>query len=223
MHFPSHETTSSAFTWASFLLATHPEYQSKLRDEIREALPHNPMADPAFPPSVDLASTLERLPLLNAICSETLRLYPTVPITIRRSMKPTTLLGRPIPRGTDIILCPWATNRLPQLWGPDAEKFKPERWISEDGKPNYTGGVDSNYAFMTFLHGPRQCIGQGFARAELRCLLAAFVGRYEWSLGMKEEDVVPGGVITIKPRNGLMLKLKEVGHWEGAPTSPHTS
>lgn len=81
----------------------------------------------------------------------------------------------------------------------------------EHGKPNYTGGASSNYDFMTFLHGPRSCIGQNFARAELRCLLAAMASRFEWTLDMAVEDVVPGGAITIKPQNGLHLRLKAVG------------
>ncbi len=85
--------------------------------------------------------------------------------------------------------------------------------ITGETKVNNTGGADvsaGNYANMTFLHGPRSCIGQGFARAELRCLLAAFVAEWEWELGMDERDVLPGGVITIRPVNGLVLRLRRV-------------
>ncbi|PNS15932.1 Cytochrome P450 52A13 [Sphaceloma murrayae] len=203
-----HETTSSAFTWTVFLLATYPDIQRRVRNEVRSVVSDDL--------SFDLASTLERLPLLNGIASETLRLYPTVPVTVRRSNRPTTLLSRSIPPGTDVVLCPWATNRLPSLWGPDADQFNPERWINAaDNTPNNSGGVDSNYAFLTFLHGPRSCIGQNFAKAELRCLIAAFVGRFEWELDMRVEDVVPAGVITIKPREGLRVKVREVQSWEG--------
>ena len=188
----------------------HPIIQTRLRDEVRQAIPTEALKDDNFSKSLDLASILESLPLLNAVSSETLRLYPTVPTTIRRAVRPSSVLSYPIPTGTDFLIVPFAVNRLPQLWGSDADQFKPERWISPDGKVNYHGGIESNYSFMTFLHGPRQCIGQGFARAELRCLIAAFVMKYQWELAMKEEDVVPGGVITIKPKNGLRLKLKAV-------------
>lgn len=58
------------------------------------------------------------------------------------------------------------------------------------------------------LHGPRACIGQGFARAELRCLLAALVSRFEWKLDMDEKDVVAGGAITLAPVYGLHVMLK---------------
>ena len=101
--------------------------------------------------------------------------------------------------------------------GEDAHEFKPERWLNKDGKANAKGGADSNYAFLTFLHGPRSCIGQRFAQAEFACLLAAWVGRYESTF---EEDSpisrgdfdIQGGV-TSKPKDGLWCKLKEVPGW----------
>ncbi|KIW06824.1 uncharacterized protein PV09_02504 [Verruconis gallopava] len=205
-----HETTSSALTWTCFLLAKHLDYQEKLRDEIKENLPPHVLSDPSF----DLATVLERLPLLNGVCNETLRLYPTVPITMRIAKRDTRLLGSFIPKGTEIMIAPWAVNRSRELWGEDACVFRPERWIDADtGRPNNTGGADSNYSLLTFLHGPRSCIGQGFAKAELRCLVAAFTWAFEWRLNMREEDVVPAGVITIKPEHGLHLKLRAIGRW----------
>lgn len=200
-----HETTSSVFTWATYLLAMHPNIQTTLRDETRQALPQFPN----IPPGADLSSILEHLPYLNGVLNETLRLYPTVPITVRVAVKDTTLAGYPVKEGSEIVLSPWLVNRYTELWGPEATKFRPERWIT-DGKVNNTGGVASNYAQLTFLHGPRACIGQGFAKAELRCLLAAFAAKFEWGLGMKEEDVFPGGVITIRPVNGMWLNLRAV-------------
>ncbi|KAK1760214.1 cytochrome P450 [Echria macrotheca] len=197
-----HETTSSVFTWATYLLSTRPVLQQALRSEILTAFP----SFPDVPQDVEIASVLEHLPYLNGILSETLRLFPTVPVTVRVAVRDTTLSGYPINKGTEIVLSPWQVNRYTEIWGPDATKFRPERWIV-DGKFDPTGGVASNYAHMTFLHGPRACIGQGFARAELRCLLAAFAGRMRWELDMAEGTVVPGGVITIRPVNGLYLRL----------------
>ena len=74
-----------------------------------------------------------------------------------------------------------------------------------------TGGAESNYAFLTFLQGPRSCIAQGFARAEFACLLAALVGRFE--LGLEEgKELLPGGGLTLKPIE-LRMKLKVVEGW----------
>lgn len=72
------------------------------------------------------------------------------------------------------------------------------------------GGAESNYAFATFLQGPRSCIGEKFARAELRALIAAFVGSFGMVLANPEEKVVVGGTVTSKPVGGMKLKLKPV-------------
>ncbi|KAH7151256.1 cytochrome P450 [Fusarium sp. MPI-SDFR-AT-0072] len=199
-----HETTSSAITWACYLLTKHPEYQAKLREEVRNGLPE----DLATNPTVDLAGVLEQLPYLNGIMHETLRLYPTVPLTMRQAIRDTRIGDQFIPEGTDIMVSIWYINRSEAIWGPDATEFKPERWITDDGKPNQNGGASSNYNFLTFLHGPRSCIGQGFAKAELRCLLATMVRSFEWTLAMDDKLVMPRGVITIKPENGMYLNLK---------------
>ncbi|QKD56741.2 cytochrome P450 4F4 [Fusarium oxysporum Fo47] len=139
---------------------------------------------------------------------ETLRLYPTVPTTIRHAVHDTRIGGQFIPEGADIIVSIWYINRSSEIWGPDAAEFRPERWIRGDGKPNQNGGASSNYNFLTFLHGPRSCIGQGFAKTEMRCLLATMVRSFKWTLAIDDGLVMPRGVITIKPENGMYLNLR---------------
>lgn len=173
------------------------------------------MPDGVAPESADeLSSTLESMPILNGVCQEVLRLYPTVPSTVRVTPKNTMLLDVPIPAGTQLILSPWAVNRNPQLWE-NADSFRPDRWIDTDEaghtKPNNTGGATSNYSILTFLHGPRSCIGQNFAKAELRCLVAAFTSVFEWEMADPNEDVKVAGVITTKPANGMHLRMKVIG------------
>ncbi|RWA04221.1 hypothetical protein EKO27_g10884 [Xylaria grammica] len=197
-----HETTSSSLSWASYLLAKHPHIQEAVRREVRQ--------ESLSSSTDDLAGTLERMPLLNGVVNETLRLYPTVPLTMREAIRDTTLANHRIPRGATVLVSPWMINRSPKFWGDDSTEFRPERWISDSGKANQTGGANSNYHFITFLHGPRSCIGQGFARAELRCLLAALLSSFKWELAMPEADVVAGGVVTIKPANGMHLRLQRL-------------
>jgi cytochrome P450 len=194
-------------TWAIYLLSLHPRYQTALRHEIRTSVPSPLETNDTAPSPTDIDS----LPLLNAICNETLRLYPTVPVTIRESVRPTTLAGTPIPVGTIVLLVPWAINRNPHFWGDNAHEFVPERWIGE-GKAN-TGGAASNYAQITFLHGPRSCIGQGFARSEFKCLLAVVAARLSWELRGPGEEVYPAGVVTTKPKNGMHIRVRAVEGW----------
>ena len=94
------------------------------------------------------------------------------------------------------------------LWGPDPEAFDPERWLG-----NNNGGAESNYSFLTFLHGPRSCIGQAFAKAEFACLLAAVVGRFEFVLENPDGEVKIQSGITNKPRDGVPVKIGAVEGW----------
>ncbi|PMD41152.1 cytochrome P450 monooxygenase-like protein [Hyaloscypha variabilis F] len=200
-----HETTSSALTWAVWLLATNPDWQTQLRDEIREHLPS--ITSTETPTDAEI----EALPILNAVINETLRLYPTVPITIRQATRDTYIGSQPIAKGTRVLLVPWAINRSKHLWGEEAEKFLPGRWL-QPGTAN-TGGAKSNYAQITFLHGPRSCIGMGFAKSEFKCLLAAVAGSFELKMADPNEKVWPAGVITTKPVHGMHLKMKKIDGW----------
>ncbi|KAH7175310.1 cytochrome P450 [Dactylonectria macrodidyma] len=176
-----HETTATAITWAMYTLARYPDVQSRLREEIRRELP-------SVDSDADITSQdIDRLPYLNAVCNEVLRYWAPVPITIRDTAHDTTIGGQVVPKGTLIMVSPWATNHDRSLWGANADTFDPERWISSDKTKAKSGGSNSNYAFLSFLHGPRGCIGASFSRAEIACLLAAWVGRFEFELRNPED------------------------------------
>ncbi|KAJ4272064.1 hypothetical protein NW762_000774 [Fusarium torreyae] len=210
-----HETTASAMTWAIYMLSRYPDIQSRLREEIRERLP-------SVDSDVEITSLdIDRMPYLNAVCSEVLRYYAPVPLTMRDAAYDTTILGHPIRRGTRIVIVPWATHFDHHLWGPDADQFNPERWLPSGGEGGAadrkaaSGGASSNYAFLTFLHGPRSCIGSSFAKAEFACLLAAWIGRFEFTLAnpeeMDEKKVEIRGGVTARPAKGMHVKVKVVG------------
>ena len=140
-----HETTATATQWALVALSQHPEMQTRLRDEIREILP-----------SLDedtrmTAELMDSLPYLHAVCSEVLRFHAPVPFTRREAARDTTICGQFVPKGTNIAIVPWAVNFSKELWGEDAEEFNPDRWLGE--KRKNSGGAESNYSNLTFLHG----------------------------------------------------------------------
>lgn len=200
-----HETTATAMTWAFYLLCLHPEVQMRLREEVRANLP-----------SIDdtetvTAASLDKCHYLHAVCNEVLRVYPPVPVTMREAGRDTSILGQYVPRGTKVILSPWAVNTATSLWGPDADKFNPDRWMGP-GKAN-SGGAESNYAFLTFLHGPRSCIGSAFARAEFACLVAAVVGRFEIKNADNDFKLAIKGGITARPKDGLAVRIKPLEGW----------
>ncbi|KAK8048549.1 cytochrome P450 [Apiospora phragmitis] len=209
-----HETTASAMTWAIYMLCLHPEVQSRLRQEIRENLPSMD-SDSSTVSSLDI----DHLPYLNAVCNETLRYYAPVPLTVREPMVDTVVMGEHVPKGTRVIICPWAINYSTELWGADAAVFNPERWLAKDehGNNKNKAASASNYAFLTFLHGPRSCIGQAFSKAEFACLLAAWIGRFEFELAVKreydEKNMLIKGGITARPAKGLHVHARVVEGW----------
>lgn len=226
-----HETTATAMTWGIYVLAKNPEIQARLRQEVREHLPSLVESGEEEGEEDRQISSLDidHLPYLNAVCSELLRYYAPVPLTLREAGAGAVLQGRKIPQGTRIVLSPWATNFDPNLWGADAAQFRPERWLSEgvgngggDNRPSMhaanSGGASSNFAYLTFLHGPRSCIGQSFAKAEFACLLACWVGRFEFALKNEEDRdekniSVKGTGATAKPEKGMYVYATVVDGW----------
>lgn len=200
-----HETTATALQWAVYALCKNPDVQTRLREEIRANLPSIENQQP-----ID-ATAIDNLPYLNAVCNEVLRFHPSVPTTIRVAVKDTTLVGKPIPKGTFLILAPEVLNHMDELWGEDADKFNPDRFMGP-GKAN-TGGAVSNYAFLTFLHGPRSCIGQGFAKSELACLIAAVVGRFQMELKYPDAKLEVREGATVSPKDGVLAKLTPLEGW----------
>ncbi|KAK3315641.1 cytochrome P450 [Apodospora peruviana] len=202
-----HETSAAALTWTIYLLAQHKDVQDRLRQETREHVPDG-LAHSAMD-----AKTLDGIAYLHAVCQESLRMYAPIPFTVRDADKDTTILGQFVPKGTMIILCPWAINYDHELWGGEhADVFDPERWM-QPGQAN-SGGAKSNYANLTFLHGPRSCIGQKFAVAELMALTCALVGRFEFTLpkgGEVIEEITDG--IVAKPRDGLKVLVNSGKFW----------
>lgn len=194
-----HETTASAMSWAVYLLCKNLEVQTKLREEIRANLDLNGEVNSA---------EIDRLPYLNAVLNETLRIFPPVPLTLRETAQDTTVQGHFIPKQTTIVICPWAINTSEHMWGPDAREFKPERWLGA-GRAN-TGGAESNYAITTFLHGPRSCIGKQFALAEFACLVAMLVGKFELEFENGDWELQIQGGITARPKGGLRVRLRDV-------------
>jgi len=169
-----HETSATAVTWGIYLLS-QPRYahiQNRLRDEIRANLP-----SPASGMEVT-ADLLDRLPYLDAVSKEIMRVYSPVPLVGRITQQDTDLLGVNIPKGTPVRLHMWAMNQARQFWGEDGHEFNPERWLA--GKERANGGATDSLAYLTFGHGPRGCIGRGFAIGENKAILAALIGSFDF-------------------------------------------
>ncbi|MBV9786787.1 MAG: cytochrome P450 [Chloroflexi bacterium] len=179
-----HETTSNALAWTVFLLNQHPRVAADLLDELDSVLHGEP-------PTLE---QLGRLPLLEGVIKESLRLLPPAGLGMRVAAEPTELGGYALPKGTTVIYSELVTHRLPELY-PEPDRFKPERWATINR---------STYEFLPFSAGPHMCIGWAFAMQELRIVLAMLMQRYRLS-------IVPGtklGVdIRMTPRPAMPMRI----------------
>ena len=156
-----HETTATALSWALYWLASRPEVQARLRQELLEARPA-----PEAPLEL---SALLRLPYLQAVCNETLRIHPVGMITFpRRLEQPLTLAGHQLEAGSVVIGCIYLAHRRPEVF-PDPERFDPERFLLDSFGPT---------TFLPFGSGSRRCIGMAFALFEMKVVLSELVGRF---------------------------------------------
>jgi cytochrome P450 len=185
-----HETTALALSWAWFLLATHPEAQSKLHQE----------ADRVLGGRVPSAADAARLAYTNNVIRETMRLYPPAWVMTRRAAERVEIGGYVVPAGSNIIVSPWVTHRDPRFF-PDPEVFDPERWSDEKVQ------AIPRFAYFPFGGGPRACIGNNFALMEAAILLAAVAQRFQISL-VAGAAVEPLPSITLRPSNGVPVRLQ---------------
>lgn len=177
-----HETSASALAWALYLLATHPDVQTRLADEA-QAL------GPDF-------STLSRLRLTRDVFREVLRLFPAVPMMVRENRKAEVMRERSVAPGAQIVLSPWHLHRHTRLWdNPDA--FDPDRWQRDE--------VPSG-AYIPFSAGPRVCTGAGFAMVEGAVLLAVLVRAFRFDV-VAGRRPTPVAHLTVRAQNGIWLRL----------------
>lgn len=200
-----HETTSTVLSWTLYTLSRFPAVQDKLRAEIRNALAEK---------SAELTSDeLSALPYLDAVCREILRFEPAVSATIRTSTfddeiplstpvtSPTTgkvFTSIPVKAGQVIFLPITAINMQTAIFGDDAAEFRPERWI-EGHVGEKQAGVGTFAHMMTFIAGPRSCIGYRFSLVELKAILTVLVDDFTFEEREKDMKIERRSAIVMRP------------------------
>lgn len=176
-----HETTSLVLTWGLYLLATHPAVEARLVDEVTSVLGERA-------PGPD---DLPRLVYTRMVLLEVMRLFPPVPAVTRAALAADAFDGIRVAAGQKIGLIPYVTHRLEEFWArPD--EFDPERFA-----PERVGAIDP-FAYLPFLRGRRECLGEPFALLEGVVALAMLVARYRLTR-------VDDGPIAIRPISTLRL------------------
>jgi cytochrome P450 len=127
-----------------------------------------------------------------------------VSITNREASVADVINGQKVPQGTVVFIPIAAITFDEEVWGPDVDTFNPDRW---DKLPETV----SNYNYLTFLAGPRSCIGRRFAEVEMKILLAALIQRLRFEEIVKGTKIEKQAMITTRPKGGKMfLKVSAV-------------
>jgi len=183
--FAGHETTANTLSWLLYLLASHPEVQKKLKLVIGKInILESPQND-----------------YINAVISEAMRLYPAAWMTERVSLRDDAFNGFSFPKGTIIIQFFYGLHRNKKHWNNESA-FDPGRFMFSH--PEKFKKVKN---FFPFGAGPRMCIGNNFAMAEMAIILHEFLSRFE----IFPTNLIPGmwPLITLRPHK-LVLDIKRI-------------
>jgi cytochrome P450 len=137
------------------------------------------------------------------VIDETLRLYPPTWLLTRTLVGPDTLGDYDLPAGATVALSPYVTHRHPEFW-PNAESFDPERFHSE------TVAGRHKFAYVPFLSGPRQCIGNNVALMEMQMVLPMILQRFHVS-AIPGYPVAPVAKATLRPGPRQWMEVRRVG------------
>lgn len=190
IYIAAHETNTAALTWTLFLLSQHPKILSRLVDELEGELHGDAPRIEQF----------ERLPLLERVIKESLRILPPVAWGTRAVDQPTEIGPYFLPKGSRVLYSQHITHHLPEIY-PQPRRFDPDRWVSF---------APPSYAYIPFGGGPRLCIGYAFSMTFLRIALAVIAQRFRLALA-------PGARIerkyrvTVAPKYGMPMIVHPKG------------
>ncbi|XP_060116515.1 cytochrome P450 3A24-like [Heteronotia binoei] len=190
--FAGYETTSSSLNFLSYCLATHPDVQQRLQEEIDEALPGQAT------PTYDAVLQME---YLDMVVNETLRLYPPGGRIERVCKKTVEINGVTIPEGTVIVIPAYVLHRDPEYWL-EPDEFRPERFSKENKE------FMDPYTFLPFGAGPRNCIGMRFALLSLKVAVVVLLQKF--SFRTCKETPIPleiDSVGFLQPKKPNKLKM----------------
>lgn len=181
-----HETTATSLAWAMYRLHESPSTLARLRAGLR-ALGGSPAPE-----------EIVRLPLLDAVCQETMRLYPPVPMVTRKLTRDFTLKGYTLPAGTAVAAGVYMAHLRPEAF-PDPFEFRPDRFLDRSFSP---------FEYAPFGGGARRCLGAVFAVYEMKIVLATLLSAGELQLDEPRPVRNVFRIATYGPETGIRMRLR---------------
>lgn len=199
------DTSAAAMSWFFWLVTQNPKVEEKIIREICTVLLETRGADVAKWVNEPLDfDEVDRLVYVKAALSETLRLYPSVPEDSKHVVSDDVLPdGTFVPAGSSVTYSIYSAGRMPSTWGEDCLEFKPERWLSDDGKKFI---MHDQYKFVAFNAGPRICLGKDLAYLQMKSVAAAVLLRHRLAVveGHKVEQKMS---LTLFMKYGLKVNV----------------
>lgn len=184
--FAGHETTATTLAWAFYEIQRHPEVLEQLLQELnRSSQERSPLE-------------VAQLPYLNAVCQETLRLYPVLPVIFPRVCKtPVKVGGYEFEPGTALMPSVYLVHYREDLY-PEPKQFKPERFLERHYSPS---------EYFPFGGGSRRCVGYALAQLEIKLVLATILSRYQLALLENKPVKLQRRGFTLAPAGGVQMTL----------------
>lgn len=197
------DTSANTLSWFFYMLCKNPLIQEKVAQEVRDVTSSQ---DDVVNVEEFIANitdtTLEQMHYLHAALTETLRLYPAVPVDGRCAEVDDILPdGFRMKKGDGLYYMAYAMGRMPYIWGDDAEDFRPERWLNS--------GIfqpESPFKFIAFHAGPRICLGKDFAYRQMKILSIALLRFFRFKLADDTRKITYRTMFTLHIEGSLHLR-----------------
>nr|GMC86928.1 cytochrome P450 704C1-like [Ipomoea batatas] len=199
------DSSANTLSWFFYMLYKNPLVGEKLDREIEEAFGN--LKEKASSSVEDCIGSitddevLQKMPYLHATLTETLRLYPAVPVDGRCAETDDVLPdGFKVKKGDGVYYMSYAMGRMPYIWGDDAEEFRPERWLKD--------GIftpESPFKFTAFHAGPRICLGKDFAYRQMKIVSIALLHFFRFKLSDDSKKVTYRTMFSLHISGGLHL------------------
>ncbi|XP_055814393.1 cytochrome P450 704C1-like [Solanum dulcamara] len=199
------DTTATTLSWFIYVLCKYPHVQEKVVQEINEAATEKENAtDITYFAANVSEEALEKMQYLHAALTETLRLYPAVPLDPKICFSDDILPdGFSVNKGDMVSYLPYAMGRMKFIWGDDAEEYKPERWLDGDGffRP------ENPFKFTAFQAGPRICLGKEFAYRQMKIFSAVLLAYFVFKLSDDKKTIKYKTMINLHIDGGLHVRV----------------
>ena len=189
--FAGYDTTASTLTWALLELLSNAEVLTRVEQELDMQRSDQPLT----------VAELGRLPLLDAVIKETLRLHPSTAILARGLNSTLDYDGYSVPVGWTVMLVPAYTHRMPEYFA-DPARFDPDRFLAPREEDKRTP-----YAWVGFGGGTHACIGMGIAQVEIKTVLAQLLRRFHFAL-VPDQNMTAQYLPITRPKSGLIVMFE---------------